>query len=294
MCEESEAFFECLQCSKFLCKDCSTKHKSKKKHNFKEISNAYSCTEHFIKCNFYCYNCQETVCANCAHPLLENSKHSKHKTETLKVCEEKTKEKSKKFIEKMKIETEEKEKKIKEVKLLILELKQKLKKKEEELVKLDDSYDELNESILKFEKLDFLEQLKKMEIKQILFDQEIIEDDVKYKGIYENKIKISELSTKGWEIVYDKPYKDSFSFESTKSLCQSKGVYCVGGYIKGNDIINLCAFGVESIFNQTFSNDKAVLIDEVYWYCVKSQSFGFSNEEKISLSNADTTNENLK
>jgi hypothetical protein len=36
-----------------------------------------------------------------------------------------------------------------------------------------------------------------------LVDQEIIEDDVKYKGIYENKIKISELSTKGWEIVYD-------------------------------------------------------------------------------------------
>lgn len=65
-------------------------------------------------------------------------------------------------------------------------------------------------------------------------------------------------------------------------------MYCVGGSLKGNDILILCAFGTEEIFKKTNSNNSAVKKGDVYWYFMPGKSFGFSDKEEIFLSSADT------
>lgn len=52
----------------------------------------------------------------------------------------------------------------------------------------------------------------------------------------------------------------------------------------------ICAFGNQNIFKETHSKKKAVKHNdnEVYWYCVRDESFGFSDTEDIDLNAADT------
>jgi hypothetical protein len=272
MCEEEESVVECVECSKFLCENCSKKHKEKKNHNFKEISNVYLCTDHQMKCEFYCYYCHETVCPNCVHPLLNDSKHSKHKVETLEECEKNTIKKSNDYISNMDSKISLQKKKILEIKSKINQLEEKLKDKKIEFQDNLKLVDKLFKNMNDFKQLNFLDQLKIMEFQ--------------YKGIYKNEIKISELLKEGWVVVFEQGYEDVFEISDLGSV--SNGFYCVGGFQNDNDVIDLCAFGSESIFSKTDSSIKAVLINGVYWYCVEGESFGFSDKEEIHLDSADT------
>jgi hypothetical protein len=78
MCEEKEVKFECENCQKLLCENCSTKHSQKKKHQTKSVGNLIMCHLHSKNSDYICLDCIEYVCLVCTHPSIQ-ANHSNHK-----------------------------------------------------------------------------------------------------------------------------------------------------------------------------------------------------------------------
>jgi len=110
---------------------------------------------------------------------------------------------------------------------------------------------------------------------------------IKYDGI-KRDLPMQDLIKGGWKIILQKSYANCTQNQEILDFGQLNYTqFCVGGREITSDLLKLCAFGDKNIFSETFSKETPVMRDGVYWYCVKDNSFGFSDQSNVSLNQAD-------
>ena len=112
--------------------------------------------------------------------------------------------------------------------------------------------------------------------------------------VIKKDIKFQELLDEGWKVIYRHNYSHSTTFAELMSLkekysANSDALICCLGKKTQSDEVILAAFGtLKDVLTPTDSKSVAVKQGEVYWYFVRSDSFGFADEAHISLGSADT------
>lgn len=145
------------------------------------------------------------------------------------------------------------------------------------------------------ERLNILEQ-------QVLSNKEKKTRKISFDANFEIKKNISfnELLGSGWKVEYQEKFSHSTTFDELANIAKKFEdipdalICCVGKKVDCDDI-ELCAFGpLKDVLTPTDSKSVAKQIGEVYWYYVRSESFGFAEESNISLGSADTVSGDLR